>query len=191
MPAQALFRGKLEEASRTVGLALTFALVLGIAATTGLELAAEPLVRAITGLRDGQGPSADVLAGAVGAPHRLSIHPAVYTQMLSLRGYSLHIPDLFGQPTICSADYMQIRALGVPAVLFTTAAGGAFRGQLDARAPFAIALGENAINLLLLSVLVFGVEGVVAPLGCVFVLGSLTPRLRVDRHASQPYCGVW
>lgn len=65
-----------------------------------------------------------------------------------------------------AVEYMRVRALGVPAVLFTTAAGGALRGQLDARAPFAIALGENALNAALLSVLVFGVDGVSPPLGC-------------------------
>lgn len=163
---QALFRGEREEAARTIGLALSFAVGLGAAATVALEAGAAPLVQFIAGARDGAGPSGGaVLQGAAGAGRTQCSVPV---QLDFSRRLELRLTALSRLRSPCTiAEYIQVRALGVPAVLFTTAAGGAFRGQLDARAPFAIALGENIVNALLLSVLVFGVDGVSPPLGCV------------------------
>ena len=48
-----------------------------------------------------------------------------------------------------AADYLAIRALGMPAVLLSTAAGGAFRGLLDTRTPLGVAVGCNLLNLAL------------------------------------------
>ena len=55
-----------------------------------------------------------------------------------------------------AVTYMQIRLLGAPAVLLTLAIFGALRGLQDMRSPLWIALGINALNILLDWVLIFG-----------------------------------
>lgn len=52
--------------------------------------------------------------------------------------------------------YLRIRALAGPAVLIATAGHGAFRGYQDTRTPLYVALGVNAINLVLDPLLIFG-----------------------------------
>jgi MATE family multidrug resistance protein len=52
--------------------------------------------------------------------------------------------------------YGEIRLLGAPAVLGLMVAFGALRGQQDMQAPLWIALGLNAVNLVLDAVLIFG-----------------------------------
>lgn len=56
------------------------------------------------------------------------------------------------------AVYLRIRALALPAVLLVTVGHGVFRGGLDTRTPFLIALALNAVNLVLDPVLIFGFD---------------------------------
>ncbi len=53
-------------------------------------------------------------------------------------------------------EYMQIRLYGAPAVLMMMVTFGAMRGLQDMRTPLWIALGVNALNLLLDWILIFG-----------------------------------
>jgi len=55
-----------------------------------------------------------------------------------------------------AVSYMQIRLFGAPAVLLTLVAFGALRGQQDMKTPLWIALGVNALNIILDWVLIFG-----------------------------------
>jgi MATE family multidrug resistance protein len=55
-----------------------------------------------------------------------------------------------------AVDYIQIRCLGAPAVLVTIAAFGSLRGLQDMGAPLRVALGLNAVNILLDALLIFG-----------------------------------
>ena len=55
-----------------------------------------------------------------------------------------------------ATDYIQIRLIGAPAVLATIAAFGCLRGLQDMRAPLWVAVGVNALNILLDAVLIFG-----------------------------------
>jgi MATE family multidrug resistance protein len=59
--------------------------------------------------------------------------------------------------------YIRIRLFGAPAVLVTIAAFGALRGMQDMRTPLLVAVGINALNVLLDAVLIFG-WGPVPPL---------------------------
>jgi MATE family multidrug resistance protein len=56
-----------------------------------------------------------------------------------------------------AAIYLKIRLLGGPAILISMAAFGALRGLQDMRTPLAIALAQNALNVALDAVLIFGV----------------------------------
>ena len=58
-----------------------------------------------------------------------------------------------------AVSYMQIRAYGAPAVLLMAVSFGVLRGLQDMRSPLWIALGLNALNVLLDWVLVFGKFG--------------------------------
>ena len=62
-----------------------------------------------------------------------------------------------------AAVYLKIRLLGGPAILITMAAFGALRGLQDMRTPLAIALSQNALNIALDAVLIFGL-GPIPPL---------------------------
>jgi MATE family multidrug resistance protein len=53
--------------------------------------------------------------------------------------------------------YLAIRLVGGPAILITMAAFGALRGLQDMRTPLAIALVQNALNIALDAVLIFGI----------------------------------
>jgi MATE family multidrug resistance protein len=52
--------------------------------------------------------------------------------------------------------YLSIRLLGGPAILISMVAFGALRGLQDMRTPLAIALAQNALNIALDAVLIFG-----------------------------------
>jgi MATE family multidrug resistance protein len=58
-----------------------------------------------------------------------------------------------------AVQYMQIRAYGAPAVLLMAVAFGVLRGLQDMRSPLWIAVGVNALNVLLDWLLVFGKLG--------------------------------
>jgi MATE family multidrug resistance protein len=60
--------------------------------------------------------------------------------------------------------YMLTRLWGAPAVVATLAAFGVLRGQQDMQTPLKIALGLNALNILLDMVLIFGL-GPLPPMG--------------------------
>lgn len=55
-----------------------------------------------------------------------------------------------------AVDYMQIRLFGAPAVLLLMVVFGALRGQQDMRTPLWIAIGINALNILLDWLFIFG-----------------------------------
>jgi MATE family multidrug resistance protein len=55
-----------------------------------------------------------------------------------------------------AAVYLKIRLLGGPAILISLAAFGALRGLQDMRTPLVIALAQNALNIALDAVLIFG-----------------------------------
>jgi len=62
-------------------------------------------------------------------------------------------------------DYYQIRAIGFPMILITFAIMGTFRGLQNSYYPMLIALTGLVFNLGLDVILVFGIEGYIAPLG--------------------------
>ncbi len=55
-----------------------------------------------------------------------------------------------------ATDYLRLRLLGAPAMLASFAAFGALRGAHDMRTPLWVAVGMNALNLLLDPPLIFG-----------------------------------
>jgi MATE family multidrug resistance protein len=61
-----------------------------------------------------------------------------------------------------AAIYLEIRLLGGPAILISMAAFGALRGLQDMRTPLAIALAQNALNIALDAVLIFGLDPIPA-----------------------------
>lgn len=61
-----------------------------------------------------------------------------------------------GELVAPAVEYLRIRALAGPAVLIITASNGIFRGWQDTRTPFVVALGLNAVNLVLDPILIFG-----------------------------------
>jgi len=81
---------------------------------------------------------------------------------LALIGFGILGPSLAfmsDDPEIrAAADiYLSIRLLGGPAILINMVAFGALRGLQDMRTPLAIAVGQNALNIALDAVLIFGV----------------------------------
>lgn len=57
-----------------------------------------------------------------------------------------------------AVSYLRIRALATVAVLLVTAGHGTFRGHKDTRTPFVVAMGVNALNLVLDPLLIFGFD---------------------------------
>ena len=89
-----------------------------------------------------------ILAAAFGILLILTIYPTA-TWLAGVLGAA-------GNVKIHAVTYMQIRLFGAPAVLLTLVSFGAFRGQQDMRTPLIIALGVNALNVLLDWLLIFG-----------------------------------
>ncbi len=56
-----------------------------------------------------------------------------------------------------SAAYLQIRVIGLPAMLFVMVGHGIYRGHQDTRTPLYVAIGMNLVNLVLDPILIFGV----------------------------------
>jgi len=71
-------------------------------------------------------------------------------------------------------DYFAIRGLGFPVVLFTFAIFGVFRGMQNTLWAMQISLVGGAVNLVLDLMLVYGIEGLIAPMG---VEGAATASL--------------
>ena len=61
-----------------------------------------------------------------------------------------------GEVASAAISYLRIRACAAVAVLVVTVGHGAFRGHKDTRTPLMVALGVNAINLVLDPLLIFG-----------------------------------
>jgi MATE family multidrug resistance protein len=61
-----------------------------------------------------------------------------------------------GDVKSAAVTYMRIRIYGAPAVLLTLASFGALRGKQDMKSPLWVALGVNALNIILDWVLIFG-----------------------------------
>lgn len=99
-----------------------------------------------------------------------------------------------GEVAAGSVEYLQIRLLGVPAVLLTFVAFGALRGLQDMRTPLWISLAISALNVALDPLLIFGAGPVPAFgiagaawattatqwLGAAWALNSVTRRLGID-----------
>ena len=58
------------------------------------------------------------------------------------------------------ADYLRVRAIGVPLLMLTYVGHGAFRGASDTRTPLWIAVGSNVVNAVL-TILLAGPVGIV------------------------------
>jgi putative MATE family efflux protein len=87
------------------------------------------------------------------------------------------------------ADYLRVRAIGVPFLMLTYVGHGAFRGASDTRTPLFVAVGSNVLNAVLTVVLVgpFGIVGVAAATVMAEALAVaafvvLLPRAGVARH---------
>jgi MATE family multidrug resistance protein len=74
-------------------------------------------------------------------------------------------------------DYLRIRALAGPAVLFITAGHGAFRGYQDTRTPMVVTIGFNIVNAsldpLFIFVLDWGLAGAAAATAIAQWIGAL------------------
>lgn len=86
------------------------------------------------------------------------------------------------------ADYLRVRAVGVPLLMLTYVGHGAFRGASDTRTPLLIAVGSNVVNAALTVALAgpLGIVGVaaatvVAELVAVVAFLVLLPRAGVPR----------
>jgi MATE family multidrug resistance protein len=89
-----------------------------------------------------------LLAGGFGVLLILILYPGA-NWLASLLGAA-------GEVKANATTYMQIRLFGAPAVLIILVAFGALRGQQDMQTPLWIAIGLNALNLLLDWILIFG-----------------------------------
>lgn len=98
--------------------------------------------------------TAGVLAVACGS--------AVAIALVLLRGPIVEMLGATGGVRSGAMVYIGIRALAAPAVLLSRAAHGAYRGYQDTRTPFVVALGVNAVNLVLDPILIFGFDWGVA-----------------------------
>jgi hypothetical protein len=87
------------------------------------------------------------------------------------------------------ADYLRVRAIGVPFLMLTYVGHGAFRGASDTRTPLIVAVGSNVLNAVLTVLLVgpFGIVGVaaatvMAEAAAVVAFVVLLPRAGVARR---------
>lgn len=110
------------------------------------------------------------VAGSVGKQDIREAGRATATSLVlaAVAGVGTSAVLFFGRETIVGAfvrpgavrdgalTYVAIRAIAAPAVLVVRAGHGAYRGFLDTRTPLAVALGVNAINLVLDPLLIFG-----------------------------------
>lgn len=143
--------------TRSLGALAVAAAVFGVAFSVFnfLSYGTTPLVARELGRGNGAGAGritvAAALIGAVLGVAVMSILLGIPHPLLRALGAG---PDL-ADP---AATYLRIRAFALPAVLFVTVGHGVFRGALDTRTPFLIALGLNAVNLVLDPVLIFALD---------------------------------
>ncbi|MEP6815097.1 MAG: MATE family efflux transporter, partial [Marmoricola sp.] len=77
-----------------------------------------------------------------------------------------------------ATTYLRLALLGAIPLLVMLAATGVLRGLQDTRTPLVVAVAANAVNVLLNVALVYGVPGVVPPLGIAgSALGTLVAQL--------------
>ena len=77
-----------------------------------------------------------------------------------------------------ATTYLRLALLGATPVLLMLAATGVLRGLQDTKTPLVVAVSGNAANVLLNLALVYGVPGVLAPLGIAgSALGTLVAQL--------------
>ena len=86
------------------------------------------------------------------------------------------------------AEYLRVRALGIPFLMLAFIGHGVFRGYSDTRTPLYIAVGANVINAVLTVALAprFGIAGVaagtlLAEVAAVVAFVFLLPRIGIDR----------
>ncbi len=86
------------------------------------------------------------------------------------------------------ADYLRVRAVGVPLLMLTYVGHGAFRGASDTRTPLIVAIASNVLNAVLTVLLAgpFGIVGVAAATvaaeaAAVIAFVVLLPRAGVPR----------
>jgi putative MATE family efflux protein len=143
--------------TRSLGALAIAAAVFGVAFSVFnfLSYGTTPLVARELGRGDGAG------AG------RITIAAALIGSALGLAatGVLLGFPEPFVRVLGAGPDlvdpaitYLRIRALALPAVVLVTVGHGVFRGALDTRTPFLIALALNVVNLVLDPVLIFGFD---------------------------------
>jgi putative MATE family efflux protein len=83
-------------------------------------------------------------------------------------------PEVAGFAT----TYLRLALLGATPLLLMLAATGVLRGLQDTRTPLVVAVAGNALNVVLNIALVYGVPGLVAPLGVAgSALGTLVAQL--------------
>ncbi len=118
------------------------------------------------------------IARALGAndPRRIQETTGLALSLATLLGVLLAVlswPLLSTVATLMEANdsvhsdavsYLEIRLIGIPAILIIGAATGVLRGVQDMRTPMAIAIGVNVLNILLDPLLIFG-AGPVPALG--------------------------
>lgn len=78
---------------------------------------------------------------------------------LALGGLSEGVVGAFGATGDVleqSAAYLEVRALGLPAMLMAMVGVGVYRGHQDTRTPLYVAIGMNIVNLVLDPILIFG-----------------------------------
>jgi MATE family multidrug resistance protein len=120
-----------------------------------LSYGTTPLVARELGRGNGAGAgritvAAAVIGGVLGVVV-MSVLLGIPQPLLRVLGAG---PDLIDP----AATYLRIRAFALPAVLCVMVGHGVFRGAQDTRTPFLIALGLNAVNLILDPVLIFGFD---------------------------------
>ena len=143
--------------TRSLGALAVAAALFGVAFSVFnfLSYGTTPLVARELGRANGAGAGRITVAAAlIGAALGLVVMGVLlgFPRPL-LRGLGAG-PELVDPAT----TYLRIRAIALPAVLLITVGHGVFRGALDTRTPFVIALGLNAVNLVLDPVLIFGFD---------------------------------
>jgi len=95
----------------------------------------------------------------------------IILSLFVLGGTYFFVEDIFtflnaeGMVLDLSIDYYNIRVWGFPLTLFTFAVFGIFRGLQNTFWPMLVAISGALINIGLDFVLVYGIEGIIAPLG--------------------------
>lgn len=118
-----------------------------------IQMTVTPLIAAEVG-RDARGRAGAIALGALVVSGIIGVVLAVICVT-----FASDIAGLFGSSAEVTAEastYLQIRFLALPVMLIATAGHGIYRGYHDTKTPLMVAIGMNAINLVLDPVLIFG-----------------------------------